>query len=105
MTTVLMVNGHQITEEYLHEKMRGYGLPEHMVGGLYRYLAHHISPGSFLCAVLANDLMGAVERSDDLNAGTLKEWAQFLYCELPAGCHGSPESVRAWLGMRMEAEP
>lgn len=100
MNTALMVNGHHITEEYINEKMREYGLPEHMMNGMFLYLVHHISPGSFLCSVLANDLMGSVERADSLNAAKLKEWAQFIYCELPTGCHGSPANVRAWIGKR-----
>lgn len=100
MKTALMVNGHHITEEYISEKMREYGLPEHMMNGVFLYLVHHASPGSFMCSVLANDLMGAVQHAYHVNAAKLKEWAQFIYCELPTGCHGSPESVRNWISKR-----
>ena len=98
--SVLMVNGSPITEKYLAGKMREYDLPEHMASGLFLYLVHHIPPGSFMRALLGNDFMGCVGAADHLNSQRLQEWAQFLYCEMPAGSHGSPENVAAWLRQR-----
>ena len=42
-------------------------IPDYMRGGLRRYLAHGIEPGSFLSAVLRNDLIDACGRADDTN--------------------------------------
>ena len=35
-----------------------------MIGGLERWIDHHIEPGDFLCAVLENDLKEACGRAD-----------------------------------------
>jgi hypothetical protein len=72
-------------------------LPEHMHGGISRYIARGIPPGSFLAAVLSNDLMGAFGKADDENREALYEWVRFIYNFVPAGCHGSPEKVSAWI--------
>jgi hypothetical protein len=72
-------------------------LPTHMHGGIARYIVRGIPPGSFLTAVLSNDLMGAFGKADDENRDALFEWARFIYNFAPTGCHGSPEKVSAWI--------
>ena len=42
-------------------------IPEYMIGSLRRYIENGIEPGSFLSAVLCNDLRGACECADDTN--------------------------------------
>lgn len=74
-------------------------IPEHMRGAMKRYLEDGIPPGSFLQAVLCNDLKGAVSRADQINIQYLKEWAQFMMWELPAACQGSEERYRNWINM------
>jgi hypothetical protein len=100
MKTALMVNGNHVTEEYITERMAHYNLPDHMTNGLFLYLAHRIPPGSFMTAMLSNNFSESVARADIQNAARLKEWAQFLYCEMPSGSHGSPENVKNWLQER-----
>lgn len=73
------------------------GIPSHMIGGLYRYVAHRIEPGSFLMAVMENDLMEALACADDININCLKNYGMFIYNHVPADCHGSPKIVAAWL--------
>jgi len=72
------------------------GLPEHMRPGMQRYLEHGIIPGSFLLAVLENDLMGAAGKADAVNLARLADYARFLYSEAPRGSYGSSEDVREW---------
>lgn len=72
-------------------------LPEHMHGSIQRYLLNGIPPGSFLTAVLENDLMEAFGRADDDNREALFEWVRFIYNYAPTGCHGSSEKVSAWI--------
>ena len=69
----------------------------HMVATVRRYVEKGCQPGHFMTALLSNDLMGAVGRADAENAAKLREWAIFLRCELPAGCHGSRERVAEWM--------
>lgn len=96
----LMVNGEPLTEARVEERMAFHGLPEYMASGMYLYLLHRVRPGSFMEAVLCNDLREAVACADDENGARLKEWVRFMYCELPANSWGSPELVRQWLAER-----
>ena len=72
-------------------------IPEYMIGGLRRYIENGIEPGSFLSAVLCNDLRGACECADDINRSRLFEYVKFLYSYAPAGCWGSQERFEKWL--------
>ena len=71
-------------------------VPSHMHGGIKRYTLQGIPPGSFLEALLSNDLMGAFRRADDENQRAMFGWACFLYNHVPSECYGSPEKYRAW---------
>lgn len=53
--------------------------------------------GSFLRAVLANDLMEATGRADDDNRLTLWNICCYVHNEIPGRCHGSYEIVDAWV--------
>ena len=72
-------------------------IPEYMIGSLRRYIENGIEPGSFLSAVLCNDLRGACECADDTNRSRLFEYVKFLYSYAPAGCWGSQERFEKWL--------
>lgn len=71
-------------------------IPEHMIGGLRRYIEHGIPPGSFLTAVLSNDLRGAFERGDDINRVAVENYVRFLYNYAPAGSWGSSACFADW---------
>lgn len=73
-------------------------LPEHMVGAMQRYLFDKIEPGSFLTAVLCNDLREAISRADSINKYKLADTVTFCMMVLPIGAWGSEEKVNAWLG-------
>jgi hypothetical protein len=71
------------------------------------YIENGIDGGNFLNAVLCNDLMGATARADYINRGRLFDFCDFLYNEVPEGCHGSREKVEAWIargGLKGQAE-
>ena len=76
-----------------------YGIPDHMIGGLRRYIEHKVGPGDFLMAVLCNDLRRACERADDTNIKLLVNYVRFLYNDAPSQCWGSAEKVKAWLAL------
>lgn len=74
------------------------GVPEHLRGGLWRYLVERVRPGDFLCAALRNDLNDAVLRAHpDLTLWDLKAVLWFLNLYAPSSAWGSPEAVEAWL--------
>lgn len=72
-------------------------LPEHMRDGFRRYIEDGIPGGSFMTAVLSNDLMGAFQRADDINRDHMFDTCAFLHNEAPRGCFGSPEHVKDWI--------
>jgi len=75
-----------------------YKVPAHLVPGLVRYLHDRIEPGSFLGAVLRNDLRGAVRRMATLESmDALHALVLFLDNEVSQRSYGSPEKVAKWL--------
>lgn len=74
-----------------------HGVPEHLHEGLTRYVEHQIRPGSFLRAVLENDLHGAFSHGDPAAIAGLGGLVRWLHNCAPAACWGSPERVRDWL--------
>jgi len=72
-------------------------VPEHLRGGLQRYIEQGIKPGDFLTAVLENDLMEAMGRGDLASLAGLFGLCGWLYNEAPAACHGSEAKVRKWI--------
>jgi hypothetical protein len=72
-------------------------IPVHMADAAKRYVEHGEIWGDFLEAVFSNNFVGIMHRADDINSASLREWAEFLYWEVPEGCWGSKERVRAWV--------
>lgn len=72
-------------------------LPEHMRGAADLYVQKGIPGGSFLTAVLCNQLVDAYARADDANTAAMSSWASWLHNDAPSGCWGSAERVKAWI--------
>ena len=66
------------------------------------YVNHGIPPGGFVMAVLENNLMESFGRADIENRRDLFEICEYVYNEIPAPCHGSPEAVSKWLRSHAE---
>jgi len=79
-------------------------IPDYMMPGLKAYVEDRAPPGSFLMAVLENDLSRAVGMADENNIGNLPAYASYLHNEMPYSCHGSPAKVKAWLAAGKEKE-
>jgi len=75
----------------------GYAIPEHTRGALERYFIDRLPPGSFLTAVLANDLMTAMGKADHMNQIALKDICGWIYMTAPVDSWGSYEQVRKYL--------
>jgi hypothetical protein len=85
-------------------EFNGRHIPARMADGLQRWIERGIPPGSFLTAVLENNLKEAVCRADEENLFNLPAYVGYLYNEAPAPCWGSPEKVSAWAeSMRVAA--
>ena len=72
-------------------------LPEHMIGGVVRYVLHGIKAGGFMDAVIRNDLFKAVGKADDVNREYLHAYCNFFYNHAPSNCFGSQDKRDAWI--------
>jgi hypothetical protein len=72
-------------------------IPDNIKESLQRYVDKGIPTGSFLQAVLENNLMGAVGKADYINKHLLPEICSYIYNQLPSISHGSPENVQKWI--------
>lgn len=61
------------------------------------YVQEGYPTGSFLRAVLENDLTEACARADYINIYRIPEIVKYLYNGVPSECWGSPEKVAIWL--------
>lgn len=75
-------------------------IPQRMRDGLVRYVVDHLQPGSFLTAVICNDLAQAVGHADADNLPLLKTYVEWFYNVPPASCKGSREAMTAWLAKK-----
>ena len=76
------------------------GVPQHLFDSLRAYVAYGHPTGSFLRAVLENDLIEAFGRADPESRYYLHRIASLVYNHLPArtfGCWGSPAAVDEWI--------
>lgn len=71
-------------------------LPPYMQAGMARYIILGIRPGSFLCAIFADEFEIARHKADDRNLQTLPAYQHFLENGCPASCWGSSDKVRGW---------
>src|SRR5690606_5980082 len=84
--------------------LRECGIPEYMHGGIVRYLDHGVPPGSFLTAVISNDLREAFACADDVNGRLVRNYVMFFYSYAPAGSWGSPDAMDDWI-KRLTSNP
>jgi len=65
--------------------------------GLKRYVEQRVPTGSFLRAILENNLKEACMRADSENIKVIPIYVSWLFNEAPGICWGSPEKVKDWL--------
>lgn len=73
------------------------GVPDHCVDGLIEFVVVGRPTGSFLEAVIANDLMDALGRADVANRSKLFEIGAWLRNHAPGGCYGSRKAYQQWV--------
>lgn len=72
-------------------------VPESLWNGLWDYYSKGVPAGSFVDAVLRNDLRTACAAADDINKKRLWNVVNFVYNHFPATSWGSSEAVTAWI--------
>lgn len=85
-------------EEYTMDyHFRQFTITEHALNSIAGYVRHGWQPGSFLTAVICNNLKQAVMCADDNNLSNLPAYVEFFYNHTPVGCWGSEEKMRNWI--------
>lgn len=81
----------------LRAKAAALGVPDNLVPGLIEYLIARRPTGSFLRAVLVNDLRDAAMRASDESARALVQIVRFLVYHAPGQSWGNETLVSVWL--------
>jgi len=87
----------EASTESVFAQLRERGIPNHMMTGVRDYVVHGIEPGSFLYAVLSNDLVGAFGAADHINRAAMFQWASLLYNDIPSPAWRSRDAVNFWI--------
>lgn len=82
---------------HLRQRLIEADVPATLHDGLTEYVAARRPTGSFLRAVLENDLKEACMRADDVNRWHLVDIVRWLNADVPSPAWGSPDAVAAWL--------
>lgn len=78
--------------------MKGrFDIPDHTHEALMNYFNNCWEPGSFLMAVLRNDLYGAATKADHINRDYLANIVTWIINNAPYGSYGDSETVNNWL--------
>jgi hypothetical protein len=94
--SILDVTDEEIREEY------GVDHPT-VIAGLRRWVSDGIPPGSFLLAVLENDLQMALIGADaSWTRESLEGLVQAIRSLTPRECHGSEAKVEAWADKHLQ---
>jgi hypothetical protein len=86
-------------------------IPEHMQTAIDNWVEYGTPApsemGSFLRAVLSNDLRASVMFADEANRAAIVDWVEYLYMKVPSGAHGSAARLAEWhrLGGRVGRHP
>ena len=75
-----------------------YYIRKQMMEPIKRYVEQRSPVGSFLTAVICNDLKMAVLCADDENLANLPAFVAYFYNEVTSTCWGSPEAMEKWMG-------
>ena len=78
-------------------KFREFYIRDQMMEGIENYIKHRQVPGSFLSAIISNDLIGAVGRADDENMKNIPAFVEYFYNNAPPVCWGSEKNMNQWL--------
>jgi len=72
-------------------------VPRHIHEGFLNFILYGIEPGSFLRAVLSNDLKESFGRADDTNLRHMFSIVSFTRNGCPAAAQGSETSFLSWI--------
>ena len=77
-----------------------HGIPSYMHEGIIGYYENGWKPGSFLSAIINNDLKEAFTHADDTNKHCIKNYIMWFYAYAPSGTWGYPNAVDIWINSK-----
>lgn len=77
-------------------------VPTHTQAGINNYVCNGVPTGSFLQAVLSNDLFEAFCRADSDNTKNMLGIVTFIYNYVPKCCYGDIATIKEWLRLHKE---
>lgn len=77
-------------------------IPPHMQEAIRRYVVQGLKPGSFLTAVITNDLKSAVFSADATNLPLLPLYVRWFHNVPPGSCQGSAANMNEWMNARSQ---
>jgi hypothetical protein len=80
-------------------------VPRQTIETIRDYINRGIPTGSFVRAVLENNLMEAMMKADEHNRRSIFWIVSMVYNLAPAQCWGSPQEYRAWLDFKRKEVP
>lgn len=90
----------QLTNDNLTFDSDYAAIPERMQGALVAYVRNGRLPGTFLQAVLSNNLYNATGHADSTNLPLIPLYVLWLFNrarDIAPECYGSPAAVAAWV--------
>lgn len=75
-------------------------VPEHIRDAIRLYIDRGIPPGSFVEAVICNNLKDTFGKADIENRHHIRTIVAWFYWNAPAGCWGSVERYKDWIADR-----
>lgn len=94
-----------MTAQEMRDSLRAASIPEHLWGGIIRYVIDGIRPGDFLCAVIRMDIEEALRRAFLTTRPAIPTLTTWFLTEAPADCAGTPTAVDDWISKkRIERE-
>ena len=72
-------------------------IPSLTIDALARYVDHGLRPGSFLSAVINNDLREAIIRADQWNRPVIHDIVHLLFNHAPSRSWGYAGAVEDWV--------
>ena len=88
-------------ETTLRTYLAAHRIPEHLHGGLARYLLDGIRPGGYLWAVVTNNLRDAIHNAGaNVSPEDTANLVRFLTMNAPAPAWGTVELALGWLALK-----
>ena len=72
-------------------------ITDYVMGAILRYIDDGIEPGSFMSAVICNDLKHAVAYADHWNIKNIPAYVSWFYNFAPQDCWGSYKEMETWI--------